>query len=201
MIGVSLKIYPLVSHQNGAQNSDYVRANNRVNHWLLPSTAKPAFNTKYRGQNAVAEMPVNQLDSWVLPPKDQRIQQQNAQLVTHFDFALLPILDNQPNVNMAAFWPYQHWLARVWFGQTYFASQPPWTNYLQVYVSDNLIKDELYRQVEATEDLYRYGKVVWGVVIKSDGVNPAYVRRGTRHAFANHRVIVADILFDPSGQG
>ena len=27
-------------------------------------------------------------------------------------------------------------------------------------VSDNLIKDELYRQVEAIEDLYRYGKVV-----------------------------------------
>ena len=35
-------------------------------------------------------------------------------------------------------------------------------SYLQVYVSDNLIKDELYRR-RRIEDGYRYGKVVWAL--------------------------------------
>ena len=74
-------------------------------------------------------------------------------------------------------------------------------SYFQVYVSDNLIKDELYRQVEATEDLYRYGKVVWGVVIKSDAALTEPMSEEERDTpFANHRVSCADILFDPSGQ-
>jgi hypothetical protein len=64
-----------------------------------------------------------------------------------------------------------------------------------------LIKDELYRQVEATEDLYRYGKVVWGVVIKSDAALTEPMSEEERDTpFANHRVSCADILFDPSGQ-
>ena len=144
---------------------------------------------------------VNQLDSWVLPPKDQRIQQQNAQLVAHFDFALLPILDNQSNVNMAAF----DYTSIDWRGfdlaKHILQASHHEQSYLQVYVSDNLIKDELYRQVEATEDLYRYGKVVWGVVIKSDAALTEPMSEEERDTpFANHRVSCADILFDPSGQ-
>ena len=197
----SLKIYPLVSHQNGAQTaltSEQITALTTHFYQALlstPSTQNTAVKTLW--QDAY----VNQLDSWVLPPKDQRIQQQNAQLVTHFDFALLPILDNQPNVNMAAF----DYTSIDWRGfdlaKHILQASHHEQSYLQVYVSDNLIKDELYRQVEATEDLYRYGKVVWGVVIKSDAALTKPMSEEERDTpFANHRVSCADILFDPSGQ-
>lgn len=197
----SLKIYPLVSHQNGAQTaltSEQITALTTHFYQALlstPSTQNTAVKTLW--QDAY----VNQLDSWVLPPKDQRIQQQNAQLVTHFDFALLPILDNQPNVNMAAFdYNSIDWRGFDLAKHILQASQHE-QSYLQVYVSDNLIKDELYRQVEATEDLYRYGKVVWGVVIKSDAALTKPMPEEERDTpFANHRVSCADILFDPSGQ-
>ena len=197
----SLKIYPLVNHQNGAQTAitseqitalttDFYQA-------LLSAPLTQNTGVKTLWQDAY----VNQLDSWVLPPKDQRIQQQNAQLVTHFDFALLPILDNQPNVNMAAF----DYTSIDWRGfdlaKYILQASHHEQGYLQVYVSDNLIKDELYRQVEATEDLYRYGKVVWGVVIKSDAALTEPMSEEERDTpFANHRVSCADILFDPSGQ-
>lgn len=197
----SLKIYPLVSHQNGAQTaltSEQITALTTHFYQALLSTP-PTQNTgvKTLWQDAY----VNQLDSWVLPPKDQRIQQQNAQLVTHFDFALLPILDNQPNVNMAAF----DYASIDWRGfdlaKHILQASHHEQSYLQVYVSDNLIKDELYRQVEATEGLYRYGKVVWGVVIKSDAALTKPMSEEERDTpFANHRVSCADILFDPSGQ-
>jgi len=197
----SLKIYPLVSHQNGAQTaltSEQIAALTTHFYQALlspPSTQHTAVKTLW--QDAY----VNQLDSWVLPPKDQRIQQQNAQLVTHFDFALLPILDNQTNVNMAAF----DYTTIDWRGfdlaKHILQTSQHEQSYLQVYVSDNLIKDELYRQVEATEDLYRYGKVVWGVVIKSDAALTEPMSEEERDTpFANHRVSCADILFDPSGQ-
>lgn len=196
----SLKIYPLVSHQNGAQTaltSEQITA--LTTHFYQALLSAPSQNTavKTLWQDAY----VNQLDSWVLPPKDQRIQQQNAQLVTHFDFALLPILDNQPNVNMAAF----DYSSIDWRGfdlaKHILQASHHEQGYLQVYVSDNLIKDELYRQVEATEDLYRYGKVVWGVVIKSDAALTEPMSEEERDTpFANHRVSCADILFDPSGQ-
>jgi hypothetical protein len=197
----SLKIYPLVSHQNGAQKaltSEQTAALTTHFYQALLSTS-PAQNTavKTLWQDAY----VNQLDSWVLPPKDQRMQQQNAQLVTHFDFALLPILDNQPNVNMAAF----DYTSIDWRGfdlaKHILQASHHEQSYLQVYVSDNLIKDELYRQVEATEDLYRYGKVVWGVVIKSDAALTEPMSEQERDTpFTNHRVSCADILFDPSEQ-
>lgn len=196
----SLKIYPLVSHQNGAQTaltSEQITA--LTTHFYQALLSAPSQNTavKTLWQDAY----VNQLDSWVLPPKDQRIQQQNAQLVTHFDFALLPILDNQPNVNMAAF----DYSSIDWRGfdlaKHILQASHHEQGYLQVYVSDNLIKDELYRQVEAAEDLYRYGKVVWGVVIKSDAELTKPMSEEERDTpFANHRVSCADILFDPSGQ-
>lgn len=197
----SLKIYPLVSHQNGAQTaltSEQITALTTHFYQALlsaPSTQNTAVKTLW--QDAY----VNQLDSWVLPPKDQRIQQQNTQLVTHFDFALLPILDNQPNVNMAAF----DYTSIDWRGfdlaKHILQASHHEQGYLQVYVSDNLIKDELYRQVEATEDLYRYGKVVWGVVIKSDAALTKPISEEERDTpFANHRISCADILFDPSGQ-
>ena len=197
----SLKIYPLVSHQNSAQTaitSEQITALTTHFYQALlsaPSTQNTAVKTLW--QDAY----VNQLDSWVLPPKDQRIQQQNTQLVTHFDFALLPILDNQPNVNMAAF----DYSSIDWRGfdlaKHILQASHHEKSYLQVYVSDNLIKDELYRQVEATEDLYRYGKVVWGVVIKSDAALTEPMSEEERDTpFANHRVSCADILFDPSGQ-
>lgn len=197
----SLKIYPLVSHQNGAQTaltSEQITALTTHFYQALlsaPSTQNTGVKTLW--QDAY----VNQLDSWVLPPKDQRIQQQNTQLVTHFDFALLPILDNQPNVNMAAF----DYTSIDWRGfdlaKYILQASHHEQGYLQVYVSDNLIKDELYRQVEATEDLYRYGKVVWGVVIKSDAALTEPMSEEERDTpFANHRVSCADILFDPSGQ-
>ena len=197
----SLKIYPLVSHQNSAQTaitSEQITALTTHFYQALlsaPSTQNTAVKTLW--QDAY----VNQLDSWVLPPKDQRIQQQNTQLVTHFDFALLPILDNQPNVNMAAF----DYTSIDWRGfdlaKYILQASHHEQGYLQVYVSDNLIKDELYRQVEATEDLYRYGKVVWGVVIKSDAALTEPMSEEERDTpFANHRVSCADILFDPSGQ-
>lgn len=197
----SLKIYPLVSHQNGAQTaltSEQITALTTHFYQALlstPSTQNTAVKTLW--QDAY----VNQLDSWVLPPKDQRIQQQNAQLVTHFDFALLPILDNQPTVNMAAF----DYTSIDWRGfdlaKHILQASHHEQSYLQVYVSDNLIKDELYRQVEATEDLYRYGKVVWGVVIKSDAALTQPMSEEERDTpFANYRVSCADILFDPSGQ-
>lgn len=197
----SLKIYPLVSHQNSAQTvltSEQIAALTTHFYQALlstPSTQNTAVKTLW--QDAY----VNQLDSWVLPPKDQRIQQQNAQLVTHFDFALLPILDNQPNVNMAAF----DYSSIDWRGfdlaKHILQASHHEQGYLQVYVSDNLIKDELYRQVEAAEDLYRYGKVVWGVVIKSDAELTKPMSEEERDTpFANHRVSCADILFDPSGQ-
>lgn len=196
-----LKIYPLVSHQNGAQTaltSEQIAALTTDFYQALLSTP-PAQHTavKTLWQDAY----VNQLDSWVLPPKDQRIQQQNAQLVTHFDFPLLPILDNQPNVNMAAF----DYNSIDWRGfdlvKHILQASHHEQSYLQVYVSNNLIKDELYRQVEATEDLYRYGKVVWGVVIKSDAALIQPISEEERDTpFANHRVSCADILFDPSGQ-
>ena len=197
----SLKIYPLVSHQNSAQTAitseqitalttDFYQA-------LLSALSTQNTAVKTLWQDAY----VNQLDSWVLPPKDQRIQQQNTQLVTHFDFALLPILDNQPNVTMAAF----DYTSIDWRGfdlaKYILQASHHEQSYLQVYVSDNLIKDELYRQVEATEDLYRYGKVVWGVVIKSDAALTEPMSEEERDTpFANHRVSCADILFDPSGQ-
>ena len=197
----SLKIYPLVSHQNGAQTaitSEQVAALTTHFYQALLSTP-PTQNTavKTLWQDAY----VNQLDSWVLPPKDQRIQQQNAQLVTHFDFALLPILDNQPTVNMAAF----DYTSIDWRGfdlaKHILQASHHEQSYLQVYVSDNLIKDELYRQVEATENLYRYGKVVWGVVIKSDVALTQPMSEEERDTpFTNHRISCADILFDPSGQ-
>lgn len=197
----SLKIYPLVSHQNGAQTaitSEQVAALTTHFYQALLSTP-PTQNTavKTLWQDAY----VNQLDSWVLPPKDQRIQQQNAQLVTHFDFALLPILDNQPTVNMAAF----DYTSIDWRGfdlaKHILQASHHEQGYLQVYVSDNLIKDELYRQVEATENLYRYGKVVWGVVIKSDVALTQPMSEEERDTpFTNHRISCADILFDPSGQ-
>ena len=197
----SLKIYPLVSHQNSAQTaitSEQITALTTDFYQALlspPSTQNTAVKTLW--QDAF----VNQLDSWVLPPKDQRIQQQNAQLVTHFDFALLPIRDNQPTVNMAAF----DYASIDWRGfdlaKHILQASHHEQSYLQVYVSDNLIKDELYRQVEATEDLYRYGKVVWGVVIKSDAALTEPMSEEERDTpFANHRVSCADILFDPSGQ-
>nr|WP_312174664.1 hypothetical protein [Moraxella sp. CTOTU46934] len=197
----SLKIYPLVSHQNGAQTaitSEQVAALTTHFYQALlsaPSTQNTAVKTLW--QDAY----VNQLDSWVLPPKDQRIQQQNTQLVTHFDFALLPILDNQPTVNMAAF----DYTSIDWRGfdlaKHILQASHHEQSYLQVYVSDNLIKDELYRQVEATEDLYRYGKVVWGVVIKSDAALTQPMSEEERDTpFTNHRISCADILFDPSGQ-
>lgn len=196
----SLKIYPLVSHQNGAQTaltSEQITA--LTTHFYQALLSAPSQNTavKTLWQDAY----VNQLDSWVLPPKDQRIQQQNAQLVTHFDFALLPILDNQPNVNMAAF----DYSSIDWRGfdlaKHILQASHHEQGYLQVYVSDNLIKDELYRQVEATEDLYRYGKVVWGVVIKSDAeLTKPMSEKERDKPFTNHRVSCADILFDPSGQ-
>lgn len=196
----SLKIYPLVSHQNGAQTaltSEQITA--LTTHFYQALLSAPSQNTavKTLWQDAY----VNQLDSWVLPPKDQRIQQQNTQLVTHFDFALLPILDNQPNVTMAAF----DYTSIDWRGfdlaKYILQASHHEQSYLQVYVSDNLIKDELYRQVEATEDLYRYGKVVWGVVIKSDAALTEPMSEEERDTpFANHRVSCADILFDPSGQ-
>lgn len=197
----SLKIYPLVNHQNSAQTaltSEQITALTTHFYQALlsaPSTQNTAVKTLW--QDAY----VNQLDSWVLPPKDQRIQQQNTQLVTHFDFALLPILDNQPNVNMAAF----DYTSIDWRGfdlaKYILQASHHEQGYLQVYVSDNLIKDELYRQVEATEDLYRYGKVVWGVVIKSDAALTKPMSEEERDTpFANHRVSCADILFDPSGQ-
>ncbi|HBI48583.1 MAG TPA: hypothetical protein DDY26_01960 [Moraxellaceae bacterium] len=197
----SLKIYPLVSHQNSAQTaltSEQITALTTDFYQALlstPLTQNTAVKTLW--QDAY----VNQLDSWVLPPKDQRIQQQNAQLVTHFDFTLLPILDNQPNVNMAAF----DYTTIDWRGfdlaKHILQASHHEQDYLQVYVSDNLIKDELYRQVEATEDLYRYGKVVWGVVIKSDAALTEPMSEEERDTpFANYRVSCADILFDPSGQ-
>lgn len=197
----SLKIYPLVNHQNGAQTaitSEQITALTTDFYQALlsaPSTQNTGVKTLW--QDAY----VNQLDNWVLPPKDQRIQQQNAQLVTHFDFALLPILDNQPNVNMAAF----DYTSIDWRGfdlaKHILQASHHEQSYLQVYVSDNLIKDELYRQVEATEDLYRYGKVVWGVVIKSDAALTKPMSEEERDTpFANHTVSCADILFDPSGQ-
>lgn len=199
----SLKIYPLVSHQNSAQTaitSEQITALTTHFYQALlsaPSTQNTAVKTLWQD----AYVNLNQLDSWVLPPKDQRIQQQNAQLVTHFDFALLPILDNQPNVNMAAF----DYTSIDWRGfdlaKYILQASHHEQGYLQVYVSDNLIKDELYRQVEATEDLYRYGKVVWGVVIKSDAALTEPMSEEERDTpFANHRVSCADILFDPSGQ-
>jgi len=197
----SLKIYPLVSHQNGAQTAitlEQIAALTTHFYQALlstPSTQNTVVKTLW--QDAY----VNQLDSWVLPPKDQRIQQQNTQLVTHFDFALLPILDNQPNVNMAAF----DYSSIDWRGfdlaKHILQASHHEQDYLQVYVSDNLIKDELYRQVEATEDLYRYGKVVWGVVITSDAALTKPMSEEERDTpFANHRISCADILFDPSGQ-
>nr|WP_313099209.1 hypothetical protein [Moraxella sp. CTOTU48717] len=197
----SLKIYPLVSHQNGAQTaltSEQITALTTHFYQALlstPSTQNTAVKTLW--QDAY----VNQLDSWVLPPKDQRIQQQNAQLVTHFDFALLPVLDNQTNVNIADFdYSSIDWL-RFDLAKHILQASHHEQSYLQVYVSDNLIKDELYRQVEATEDLYRYGKVVWGVVIKSDAALTEPMSEEERDTpFANHRVSCADILFDASGQ-
>ena len=196
----SLKIYPLVSHQNSAQialTSEQITA--LTTHFYQALLSAPSQNTavKTLWQDAY----VNQLDSWLLPPKDQRIQQQNAQLVTRFDFALLPILDNQPNVNMADF----DYNSIDWRGfdlaKHILQASHHEQDYLQLYASDNLIKDELYRQVEATEGLYRYGKVVWGVVIKSDAALTEPMSEEERDTpFANHRVSCADILFDPSGQ-
>ncbi|MFL0427410.1 hypothetical protein ACH0AB_04315 [Moraxella sp. 179-F 1C4 NHS] len=197
----SLKIYPLVSHQNSAQaaitSEQIIALTTDFYQALLSTPLTQNTAVKMLWQDAC----VNQLDSWVLPPKDQRIQQQNAQLVTHFDFTLLPILDNQPNVNMAAF----DYTSIDWRGfdlaKHILQASHHEQGYLQVYVSDNLIKDELYRQVEATEDLYRYGKVVWGVVIKSDTALTEPMSEEERDTpFANYRVSCADILFDPSGQ-
>ena len=220
----SLTIYPLVSNQAPAQGATdatitgeqlttltsyfYQACLNYPIDNLFNKSVENPFDKPAIAVNSVWQQAyVNELDVWALSPKDKLIAQQKTQLLSHFDFPVLPMAEmaahaDSPSVSYLADFDYAslHWRGFDLYKQILQRSVDE-QSYLQVFASDSLIKHELYRQAQATEGLYRYGKVVWGVVVACDDELTKPMDEDERDKpFANHPICSADILFDPTGQ-
>lgn len=202
----SLKIYPVVSHQKITQDGTNLTAEQMAA--LTQCFYQAAINAQLADTIALKTLwqaaYINQLDYWAQSPKDRWLEQQTTQLVDTFDFPLLPLATNQTTINVSAASQFDY-SAINWHGVDVASalSQLPTDEqtYLQVFASDDLIKDELYRQAEATDHLYRYGKVVWGIVIDCDEALTQPLTDDERDKpFTNRQIHRADILFDPTGQ-
>lgn len=68
-------------------------------------------------------------------------------------------------------------------------------SYLQVLTPKHLINKELFSQVNAMSELYRFGKVVWGAVVTAD----KSLFEPSDLIDADH-VLTAQIVYDPAGQ-
>lgn len=74
---------------------------------------------------------------------------------------------------------------------------PTERGYLQVFAPHQLLNDELLSQAQATAQLYRYGKVVWGVVLQAD---KTLSQADEQQGFNSENLYTAEILYDPTGQ-
>lgn len=68
-------------------------------------------------------------------------------------------------------------------------------SYLQVLTPKYLINNELFSQVNAMNELYHFGKVVWGAVVKAD----KSLFEPSDLIDVNH-ALTAQIVYDPTGQ-
>lgn len=71
--------------------------------------------------------------------------------------------------------------------------------YLQVVVPTGLIGDALFSQVESLQRFYRYGKVVWGVIVQADEALYQY-DESVADTLSPEMVLTAEIVYDPTGQ-
>lgn len=67
-------------------------------------------------------------------------------------------------------------------------------SYLQVFAPSRLLNDELFSQINALGELYRYGKVVWGAVVKADSELSEPFNEPK-----SDKILRADIVYDPAG--
>lgn len=200
-----LTIYPLVSHQPIGQGqttltSEQMAALTQCFYQAVLNV--PTDNTAIKKLWQAAY--INRLDCWAVSPKAQWLETQTGQLVDTFAVPLLPLTENPPDANLSAASQFDYSTIN-WHGVDVPSalSQLPTDDqtYLQVFASDDLIKDALYRQAPATENLYRNGKVVWGIVIDcQDELTQPLTDNERDDPFANHPVNSVDILFDPTGQ-
>lgn len=206
----SLIIYPLVSYQNSAQEGTHITAQQTaalIQYFYQAVVNNQSTDVAVDIKAVWEDAYVNQLDIWAISPKDERIQQQKFQRVDSFDFPVLPLTKSETPANLLTgshISPFDY-TAISWrsldLSKAIGRLPSDAKSYLQVFASDSVIRDELYRQAEATEILYRYGKVVWGVVIYCDDQLLSPMSEHERDKpFSNHQLSCADILFDPTGQ-
>ncbi len=155
---------------------------------------------------------VEVLTPWQLSPlqqarQRQREQQQN-QRVDSIDLPLLPLLATNtpltlPSQGLVLTMPPFDYEQMSWRGYDlpkYILDLPDnLREYLQVVVPDRLIGDELFSQAENLQRLYRYGKVVWGIIIYADADLYKYDTT-LIDTLVPAQMLTADILYDPTGQ-
>lgn len=67
-------------------------------------------------------------------------------------------------------------------------------SYLQIFAPSRLLNDELFSQINAMNELYRFGKVVWGCVVVADDELSQPCQQ-----IVHDKVLRAEIIYDPTG--
>lgn len=192
----NLVLYPVISNQPNLPTRAYQIVKALYQH--LPSKILQACL-------------VNELTPWAISPLQhatvQKRQQEDNQLIDNISLKCLPLAQNVsetlPSVGLDLAVPPFDYAQLTWRGfdlPKYVLDTPEaQREYLQVVVPDRLINDELFSQAQSLQRLYRYGKVVWGVVVRADD---ALYQLDTSVAdtLSPSELLTADILYDPTGQ-
>lgn len=196
----NLTLYPLISNQpdlpNFSQHADAIVANL---YQLLPQKIWQAYA-------------VESLLPFAVSPY-QRARQQakqqaqtDTQWVNTIDLPLLPLqqdltANNPMGLDLAL--PKFDYEQITWRGfdlpKQLLGMPQSQREYLQVVLPDGLIGDDLFSQVESLQRLYRYGKVVWGVVLMASDELYHY-DNAVADSLNPNQALTADVLYDPTGQ-
>lgn len=196
-MSANLVLYPLISNQPNLSNITEQCVD--IIYQQLPSKLLQAC--------AVAT-----LNPWATSPYQQatanKLEASNQALLDEIELTLLPLSTTQPpamspTVGLDLALPPFDYQQLNWRGfdlPKYVLETPEaQREYLQVVVPDGLINDELFSQAEQLQRLYRYGKVVWGVVVVADDDLYQYDESVAQSLIPN-KILTADILYDPTGQ-
>lgn len=195
-MSANLVLYPLISNQPN-----------------LPNITEQCVDVIYQQlpSKLLQACLVNKLTPWAMSPWQiataKKQEQQDKQLVDKITLICLPLAENSakalPNVGLDLALPPFDYQQINWRGfdlPKYVLDTPEnQREYLQVVVPDGLIGDDLFSQAEQLQRLYRYGKVVWGVVVVADDDLYQYDESVAQSLIPN-KILTADILYDPTGQ-
>lgn len=201
-VQAKLVLYPLISNQPNLPKNAYALV--KALYAQLPAKIWQACA-------------VQDLTPWAKSPLQQatadKREQANHQHVSQIGITLLPFIEHSsetaPTVGLDLALPQFDYEQINWRGYDlpkYILDTPEsQREYLQVLVPERLIGDELFSQAENVQRLYRYGKVVWGVVINHHVQNnPLYDYDASVTDMppksSQEQVLTVDIVYDPTGQ-